>query len=81
MHGQEIFQIFTDLNHSDLGQCTGQIGKFVVCGQFLAHTVLMSYIYFVLNFVNLTRAFYKLSNLVDRLGSMGPHSNWHMLLG
>ena len=24
MHGQEIFQVFTDLNHSDLGLCTGQ---------------------------------------------------------
>ena len=23
MHGQEIFQVFTDLNHSDLGLCTG----------------------------------------------------------
>ena len=23
MHGQEIFQAFTDLNHSDLGLCTG----------------------------------------------------------
>ena len=25
MHGQEIFQVFTDLNHSDLGLCTGYI--------------------------------------------------------
>ena len=25
MHGQEIFQVFTDLNHSDLGLCTGWI--------------------------------------------------------
>ena len=24
MHGQEIFQVFTDLNHSDLGLCTGK---------------------------------------------------------
>ena len=23
MHGQEIFQVFTDLNHSHLGLCTG----------------------------------------------------------
>ena len=23
MHGQEIFQAFTDVNHSDLGLCTG----------------------------------------------------------
>ena len=32
-------------------------------GLFLARAVLMSYIYFLLNFVNLTHAFYKLSNL------------------
>ena len=32
-------------------------------GLFLARAILMSYIYFLLNFVNLTRAFYKLSNL------------------
>ena len=25
MHGQEIFQVFTDLNHSDLGLCTGYV--------------------------------------------------------
>ena len=41
-----------------------QIGKFVVRGRFLARAVLMCYIYFLLNFVNLTRALYKLSNLV-----------------
>ena len=23
MHGQEIFQVFTDINHSDLDLCTG----------------------------------------------------------
>ena len=72
MHGQEIFQVFTDLNHSDLGLCTGQIGKFVVRRLEIAHAVLTPYIYFVLNFVNLARAFYKLSNLVHRLGSMPP---------
>ena len=30
MHGQEIFQVFTDLNHSDLGLCTGYIDARVV---------------------------------------------------
>ena len=36
-----------------------QIGKFVVRGREIARAVLMSDIYFVLNFVNLARAFYK----------------------
>ena len=30
MHGQEIFQVLTDFNHSDLGLCTGYIAPFSV---------------------------------------------------
>ena len=40
-----------------------QIGKFVV--------VLMSYVYFVSNFVNLARAFYKLSNVESMVWTRG----------
>ena len=45
-------------------KCTiAQIGKFVVRRREIVRAVLMSFIYFQLNFINLPRAFYKLSNL------------------
>ena len=37
--------------------------KFALCGGYLPRTVLMSSVCFPLNFVNLPRIFYKLSNL------------------
>ena len=43
---------------------TLQSGQFALCGGDLPRPVLMSSIYFLLNFVNLPRAFYKLANLV-----------------